>query len=108
MTHPERTFHVAGCYTLAAAADSTRRRAAAQPPPQPNFLPYLCSCAPRPPPLCPQLANKVDVIFALAQAWCLSESDSDFELLEKRLEALTPDESILVRASITHRCLHHC
>ncbi len=39
----------------------------------------------------------MDVIFALAQAWCLSESDSDFELLEKRLEALTPDESILVR-----------
>ncbi len=33
------------------------------------------------------------------QAWCLSESDSDFEMLEKRLEALTPDESILVRRS---------
>lgn len=27
----------------------------------------------------------------------MSESDSDFEMLEKRLEALTPDESILVR-----------
>lgn len=39
------------------------------------------------------------MIFALAQAWCLSESDSDFELLEKRLEALTPDESILVRVA---------
>jgi hypothetical protein len=33
----------------------------------------------------------------LMQAWCMSESDSDFEMLEKRLEALTPDESILVR-----------
>jgi phosphoenolpyruvate carboxylase len=49
----------------------------------------------------PQLANKVDVIFALAQAWCLSESDSDFELLEKRLEALTPDESILVASAFS-------
>ncbi|KAL4423808.1 hypothetical protein ABPG75_001109 [Micractinium tetrahymenae] len=49
----------------------------------------------------PQLANKVDVIFALAQAWCLSESDSDFEMLEKRLEALTPDESILVSSAFS-------
>lgn len=49
----------------------------------------------------PQLANKVDVIFALAQAWCMSESDSDFEMLEKRLEALTPDESILVSSAFS-------
>ncbi|KAL4446268.1 hypothetical protein ABPG77_003075 [Micractinium sp. CCAP 211/92] len=47
----------------------------------------------------PQLANKLEGIFALAQAWCLPESDSDFEMLEKRLEALTPDESILVEAA---------
>lgn len=33
---------------------------------------------------------------ALSQAWCMSESDTDFEMLEKRLGALTPDESILV------------
>ncbi|KAL4856631.1 Phosphoenolpyruvate carboxylase 1 [Chlorella vulgaris] len=48
-----------------------------------------------------QLANKVDVIFALAQAWCMSESDSDFEMLEKRLDALTPDESILVSSAFS-------
>ena len=36
---------------------------------------------------------------AVAQAWCMSESDSDFEMLEKRLEALTPDETILVRCA---------
>lgn len=40
----------------------------------------------------------------LLQAWCMSESDSDFEMLEKRLEALTPDESILV--TTTHRAWH--
>lgn len=49
----------------------------------------------------PQLANKVDVIFTLAQAWCMSESDSDFEMLEKRLEALKPDERILVASAFS-------
>lgn len=44
----------------------------------------------------PQLANKVDVIFALSQAWCMSESDDDFDMLVKRLETLKPDEHILV------------
>lgn len=93
----------------------------------------------------PQLANKVDVIFTLAQvryathlvfsplspelenlsrpciapqehaltcpmnqissmfmqAWCMSESDADFEMLEKRLEALHPDERILVASAFS-------
>lgn len=109
-----------GIIYFAAVAGSTRRRAAAQPPPH-RMAPIpslLRGCPARllrpttlprnPPHARPQLANKVDVIFALAQAWCLSESDSDFELLEKRLEALTPDESILVRGAVCRRCLHHC
>lgn len=33
----------------------------------------------------------------------MSESDADFEMLEKRLEALTPDESILVRSRAAGR-----
>lgn len=45
----------------------------------------------------PNTANKVDVIYALSQAWCTSKEDSDFELLEKYLDALKPDECILVR-----------
>ena len=52
----------------------------------------------------PKLATKVDVIYALSQAWCMSESDVDFEMLQKRLSDLTPDELILVRA----HCLHPC
>ncbi len=43
-------------------------------------------------------ANKVDVIYALSQAWCNSNSDSDFELLSQYLAALKPEESILVRS----------
>jgi len=48
------------------------------------------------------VADKVDVIFGLAQAWSLSESDADFELLEQRLEALTPDERVLVASAFAH------
>ena len=44
----------------------------------------------------PNLARKVDVIYALAQAWCNSNEDSDFEMLEKYLSALKPEETILV------------
>lgn len=44
----------------------------------------------------PELTTKVDVIYALAQAWCYSESESDFEMLDKRLTDLKPDEAILV------------
>ncbi|KAL6776785.1 PEPCL1 [Auxenochlorella protothecoides x Auxenochlorella symbiontica] len=49
----------------------------------------------------PQLANKVDVIFALSQAWCMSESDDDFDMLVKRLESLKPDEHILVASAFS-------
>ena len=45
----------------------------------------------------PKLATKVDVIYALSQAWCMTESDVDFEMLQKRLSDLNPDELILVR-----------
>ena len=48
----------------------------------------------------PKLASKVDVVFALSSAWVMSESDSDFEMLEKRLSDLNPDELILVTARI--------
>lgn len=44
----------------------------------------------------PNTANKVDVIYALSQAWCTSKEDADFELLEKYLDGLKPDECILV------------
>ena len=44
----------------------------------------------------PKLATKVDVIYALSQAWCMTESDVDFEMLQKRLSDLNPDELILV------------
>ena len=44
----------------------------------------------------PKLASKVDVIYALSQAWVMTESDADFEMLEKRLSDLNPDELILV------------
>eukprot|EP00878_Enallax_costatus_P019218 GHUV01020271.1.p1 GENE.GHUV01020271.1~~GHUV01020271.1.p1 ORF type:complete len:138 (+),score=14.72 GHUV01020271.1:206-619(+) len=45
----------------------------------------------------PNTANKVDVIYALSQAWCKSKDDSDFDLLEKYLNNLKPEECILVR-----------
>jgi hypothetical protein len=41
-------------------------------------------------------ANKVDVIYALSQAWCNSNSDQDFDLLNSYLSSLKPEESILV------------
>lgn len=50
----------------------------------------------------PNLASKVDVIYALSQAWCNSNSDTDFELLEKYLSSLKPEESILVASSFSH------
>lgn len=45
----------------------------------------------------PKLAAKLDVIFALSSAWSLTESDSDFSLLEQRLSDLNPSELILVQ-----------
>lgn len=50
----------------------------------------------------PNLARKVDVIYALSQAWCSSNEDSDFELLEKYLSGLKPEEAILVASSFSH------
>ena len=47
-----------------------------------------------------ELAPKIDVIFALSEAWCLSESDEDFKRLGDTLEALAPEELILVRRTI--------
>lgn len=49
----------------------------------------------------PQLASKVDVVFALSSAWVMSESDSDFEMLEKRLSDLNPAELILVASAFS-------
>ena len=46
----------------------------------------------------PKLATKLDVVYALSSAWSLSESDADFEMLEKRLNDLSPDELIMVPA----------
>ena len=43
----------------------------------------------------------MDVIYALAQAWCNSNEDSDFEMLEKYLSALKPEETILVRIDLS-------
>ncbi|GLI68046.1 hypothetical protein VaNZ11_012369 [Volvox africanus] len=50
----------------------------------------------------PNLASKVDVIYALSQAWCTSQSDSDFELLVKYITDLLPEERILVASSFSH------
>jgi len=43
-----------------------------------------------------KLANKTDVVFALSQAWSGSKSGEDFEELEKYLDKLTADESLMV------------
>ena len=44
----------------------------------------------------PNLASKVDIIYALSQAWCQGKADTEFDLLEKYLSELKPEESILV------------
>jgi phosphoenolpyruvate carboxylase len=49
----------------------------------------------------PEVASKVDVIFTLAQAWGMSESPEDFEMLEARLAALKPDERILAASAFS-------
>lgn len=43
-----------------------------------------------------QIASKLDVIYALSASWGESESSEDFEMLEKKLTALKPEELILV------------
>lgn len=45
----------------------------------------------------PNTATKVDVIYALSQAWCSSKDNADFDMLEKYLGDLKPEECILVR-----------
>lgn len=50
----------------------------------------------------PNLASKVDVIYALSQAWTVSKSEGDFKLLEKYLDDLKPEETILVASSFSH------
>ncbi len=39
------------------------------------------------------------MIYALSQAWCNSNQDGDFDLLEKYLQNLKPEEMILVRGA---------
>ena len=56
----------------------------------------------------PKLASRVDVIYALSQAWVMTESDSDFEMLEKRLADLNPDELILVCGTAVHTQITCC
>ena len=36
---------------------------------------------------------------ALSQAWCTSNSDEDFDMLEKYIRNLKPEEMILVRGA---------
>jgi len=50
----------------------------------------------------PNLARKVDVIYALAQAWSNSSEDADFDMLQKYLADLKPEEKILVASSFSH------
>lgn len=44
----------------------------------------------------PRLASKLNVIYALSASWGQDASDTDFEMLEKKLSELTPEEMILV------------
>lgn len=46
----------------------------------------------------PKLASKIDVIYALSQAWCEGGSEEEFDALEHYLQQLKPEETILVRA----------
>ena len=55
----------------------------------------------------PTLANRLDLIYAMSQAWCQSGSESDFEMLNKYLEKLKPEETILVR-ELCHLPPRHC
>ncbi|MEW5318243.1 MAG: hypothetical protein WDW38_009481 [Sanguina aurantia] len=50
----------------------------------------------------PHLAKKVDEIYSLSQAWCTSDTEEDFDALEKYLADLKPDESILVASAFSH------
>lgn len=48
----------------------------------------------------PNLADRIDEIYKFSLAWCNSESDQDFQALEKILSGLNPDELILVRCPV--------
>ncbi|GIL79818.1 hypothetical protein Vretifemale_9097 [Volvox reticuliferus] len=50
----------------------------------------------------PKLATKVGVIYALSQAWCTNESESELNLLVDYITALQPEERILVASSFSH------
>ena len=49
----------------------------------------------------PKLASKLDVVYALSSAWTMSESSSDFDMLEQRLKDLSPDELVMVSPEAT-------
>ncbi|KAK9845098.1 hypothetical protein WJX74_010567 [Apatococcus lobatus] len=49
----------------------------------------------------PELAHKINVIYALSRSWVFSETPGDFEMLQKRLEDLNPDELILVSSAFS-------
>lgn len=46
----------------------------------------------------PLLREKFDKILELAEVWCTSMEQKDFDVLEQTLEELKPDEQILVRS----------
>ena len=47
----------------------------------------------------PLLRQKFDNILELAEVWCGSMEQKDFDVLEQTLEDLKPDEQILVRCA---------
>eukprot|EP00884_Botryococcus_braunii_P020823 jgi/Botrbrau1/7424/Bobra.0112s0023.1 len=49
----------------------------------------------------PNLAPKIDNIYALSESWCFSESDADFKRLTEALESLQPEELILVASAFS-------
>lgn len=62
-----------------------------RPPPAPQRVPGL-AC-----PLSLSLSLlQVDVIYALSQAWCTSQTEADFDQMVKYLMDLKPEERILV------------
>ena len=55
-----------------------------------------------------KVASKLDVIYALSASWGESEAQEDFEMLEKKLTALKPDELILVICNSKVDSKFHC
>ena len=50
----------------------------------------------------PKIGDKLDVVFALAKAWVSSGSDDDFEVLEKYMERLKPDEALMLASGFSN------